>query len=126
MSARIAPVAATEPRSSCQFRSKTEQVISDFAATEKNFDVIIFVANIHHQPLREALGNARQLLRPGSELAVVGLAANTRLRRETSDVGVPITEPEDSLAQIRRVADDVVPGAVIRRGLWYLLHRRNE
>ena len=49
----------------------------DFAAPEQSFDVITFVASIHHQPMEETLGKARQLLRPGGELAVVGLAANT-------------------------------------------------
>ena len=52
----------------------------DFTAPEQSFDVITFVASIHHQSLREALGKARQLLRPGGdELAVVGLAANKSL-----------------------------------------------
>lgn len=52
----------------------------DFTAPEQSFDVITFVASIHHQSLRKALGEARQLLRPGGDdLAVVGLAANKTL-----------------------------------------------
>ena len=119
----------------------------DLTAPDQSFDVITFVASLHHQPLREALGKARELLRPGGELAVIGLAADktlgdyawsllcmpvalvgSRLHRETSAIGVPITEPRESLAQIRRVADDVVPKAVIRRALYYryLLHWRND
>ena len=118
----------------------------DFTAPDQSFDVITFVAILHHQPLRDALGKPRRLLRPRGELAVVGLAANTtlsdwawsllcmpvalvgsRLHRETPHIGVPITEPQEGLAQIRRVADDVVPNAFIRRGLYYryLLHWRN-
>lgn len=119
----------------------------DFTAPDQSFDVVTFVASLHHQSPRKALGKARQLLRPGGELAVVGLSANktlsdwawgllctpvalmgSRLRRETRDIGVPITEPQESLAQIHQVADDVVPKAVIRRGLYYryLLHWRND
>jgi hypothetical protein len=90
------------------------------------------------RPLRESLQKARQMLRPGGELAVVGLSANTtiadwtwaglctpatrvgsRLHRETRNIGVPVAEPRESLGEIRRVAGDVLPGAVIRRGLYY-------
>lgn len=118
-----------------------------FTAPKQSFDVITFVASIHHQPLRETLAKARQLLRPGGELAIAGLAANkalgdwawsllcmpaalvgSRLHRETQDIGVPVTEPHESLDQIRRVAADILPNAAIRRGLYYRyrLHWRND
>jgi 2-polyprenyl-3-methyl-5-hydroxy-6-metoxy-1,4-benzoquinol methylase len=48
----------------------------NFDADKRSFDVITFVANIHHLPLRESLFRARQMLRPGGELAIVGLSAN--------------------------------------------------
>jgi 2-polyprenyl-3-methyl-5-hydroxy-6-metoxy-1,4-benzoquinol methylase len=38
------------------------------------FDVITFVASIYHLPLRESLCKARQMLRPGGELAIVDLS----------------------------------------------------
>jgi 2-polyprenyl-3-methyl-5-hydroxy-6-metoxy-1,4-benzoquinol methylase len=41
-----------------------------------SFDLITFVASIHHLPLRESLQKARQMLRPEGELAVVGISAN--------------------------------------------------
>jgi hypothetical protein len=87
------------------------------------------------------------LLRPGGELAVVGLAVNetlgdwawslaclpvalagSRLHRETRDIGVPVTEPQESLAQIRQAVDEVVANATICRGLYYRyrLHWRND
>ena len=110
----------------------------NFIAPEQSFDVVTFVASIHHQPLREALSKARQLLRPGGELAIVGLAANktaadwvwnslcapvalvgSRLHREIRDVGVPVAEPHESLNEIRQVTDNVMPDAVLRRGLYY-------
>lgn len=109
-----------------------------FGADERSFDLVTFVASIHHLPLRESLQKARQMLRPGGELAVVGLSANTTiadwtwaglctpaarvgswLHRETRNIGVPVAEPRESLGEIRRVAGDVLPGAVIRRGLYY-------
>jgi 2-polyprenyl-3-methyl-5-hydroxy-6-metoxy-1,4-benzoquinol methylase len=117
-----------------------------FGADEWSFDLITFVASIHHLPLRESLQKARQMLRPGGKLAVVGLSANTTiadwtwaglctpvaragswLHRETRNIGVPVAEPRESLGEIRRVAGDVLPGAVIRRGLYYRyrLLRRN-
>lgn len=88
--------------------------------------------------LRDALLKARRLLRPSGEIAVVGLSANrtvgdflwsaaclpavrigSALHRETRDVGVLVAEPRESLDDIRRVVDDVLPGAEIRRALYY-------
>jgi len=108
------------------------------AAEARRFDLITFVASIHHVPLRQALIDARSLLTAGGELAVVGLSANkrpadwawavlttpvamvgSRLHRETPDIGVPVRDPSDSLAEIRTVARDVLPGNVIRRGVYY-------
>jgi 2-polyprenyl-3-methyl-5-hydroxy-6-metoxy-1,4-benzoquinol methylase len=117
-----------------------------FDAGQRSFDVVTFVASIHHLPLRESLQKARQMLRPGGELAVVGISANKTiadwtwaglctpparigswLHRETRNIGVLVAQPRESLAEIRRVAGDVLPGAVIRRGLYYRyrLHWRN-
>ncbi|BBX64411.1 methyltransferase [Mycobacterium saskatchewanense] len=109
-----------------------------FAADQRSYDLIAFVASLHHLPLRETLLKARRLLAPGGELAVVGLSANKSvtdwtwavlctpaaragswLHGETRDIGVAVAEPPESLAEIRRVAADVLPGARIRRGLYY-------
>ncbi len=148
----IDPDPATVKRAQRRLRTvaRTSLELVDFqhlSCAEPSFDVITFVASLHHQPLEEALEKARRLLRPGGELAVVGLAANTslrdwawslvstpavhvgsRLHRETADIGVPIAEPKEGLAHIRRVVDDVLPRAVVRRGLYhrYLLHWRND
>jgi 2-polyprenyl-3-methyl-5-hydroxy-6-metoxy-1,4-benzoquinol methylase len=105
---------------------------------ERRYDLITFVASLHHLPLPETLLKARQMLTPTGELAVVGLSANrsvadwawsalctpavrvaSGLHRETRDIGVAVAQPRESLAEIRRVADDVLPGAMIRRGLYY-------
>jgi 2-polyprenyl-3-methyl-5-hydroxy-6-metoxy-1,4-benzoquinol methylase len=110
----------------------------DFDADERSFDVITFVASLHHLSLGETLQKARQMLGPGGELAIVGISANKTiadwtwaavctpaarvgswLHRETRDVGVAVVNPRESVGEIRRVADEVLPGAVIRRGLYY-------
>jgi 2-polyprenyl-3-methyl-5-hydroxy-6-metoxy-1,4-benzoquinol methylase len=119
----------------------------DLDVGEQAFDVITFVASIHHLALRETLWKARQLLSAGGELAIVGLSANKTvadwtwaglctpaarvgswLHRETRDVGVAVANPRESLREIRRAADDVLVGAQIRRGLYcrYRLHWRND
>lgn len=110
----------------------------DLDEAGRRFDLITFVASLHHLRLREALRQARQMLRPTGQLAVIGLSANksiadwvwagvctpvaragSLLHRETRDIGVAVDDPRESLDEIRRAADDVVPGAVIRRGLYY-------
>ena len=48
----------------------------NFDAEKRSFDLITFVASLHHLPLRGTLQKARQMLRPGGELAIVGLSAN--------------------------------------------------
>ena len=111
---------------------------ADFDEAERSFDLITFVASLHHLPLRKTLPKSGRLLRRGGELAVVGLSANktltdwtwaalctpaarlgSRLHRETRNIGVTVAEPRDGLDDIRRVADELLPGAVIRRGLYY-------
>lgn len=116
-------------------------VQSEFAAYAPDatrFDLITFVASLHHLPLHEALSHAAGLLRPGGDLLVVGLAANRSLldwtvsglslplvrlgsflHRETRDIGVPVTPPQESLSEIRSVARSVIPDARARRGLYY-------
>lgn len=108
-----------------------------FDAEPRSVDLITFVASLHHLPLRETLQRAREMLRPAGELAVVGLSANktvadwawaalctpvaragSLLHRET-DVGVAVADPRESLREIRTVTADVLPGAAIRRGLYY-------
>lgn len=102
------------------------------------FDLITFVASLHHMDLRASLLRAREMVRPSGEIAVVGLSANkslidwlwavaclpavrigSLLHRETRNIGVVVTDPRESLTDIRRTADDVLPGASVRRALYY-------
>lgn len=116
----------------------TAAAAEDHPTGGRRFDLIVFVASLHHMQLEPALTKARDLLRPGGDLLVVGLAANTsawdwavsglalpviriasRLHGETPDIGVPIAAPRESLREIRSAARRLLPGARIRRGLYY-------
>ncbi len=115
-----------------------EHAFEAYDPGDARFDLITFVATIHHMDLRASLRRARELLRPSGEIAIVGLSANksavdwlwaclslpavrigSLLHRETPDVGVVMTDPRESLQEIRSVADDVIPGADVRRALYY-------
>jgi hypothetical protein len=110
----------------------------EFDPGTRRFDLVTFVASLHHMDLRTSLARARDLLAPSGEIAVVGLWANEsawdwvwsaccvpavmvgdRLHRDTPDIGVTIAEPRESLRAIRRTTAEVLPGAVIRRKLYY-------
>jgi 2-polyprenyl-3-methyl-5-hydroxy-6-metoxy-1,4-benzoquinol methylase len=110
----------------------------DYKPGGRRFDLIAFVASLHHMDLRTALTKARGMLTPTGEIAVVGLSANkslsdwawaaacvpaarigSRLHRETRDIGVVVTNPKENLSEIRRTVADVLPGASVRRALYY-------
>lgn len=110
----------------------------DVEQAGRSFDLITFVASLHHLPLRDTMRKARQMLRPAGQLAVVGLSANksiadwlwaglctpaaragSLLHRETRNIGVAVADPRESLAEIRQATADVLPAARIRRGLYY-------
>ncbi|MGE2715031.1 class I SAM-dependent methyltransferase [Mycolicibacterium litorale] len=109
-----------------------------FDPAGRRFDLVTFVASLHHMPLRPALERARDLLRHNGMIAVVGLSANKSIadwlwsglclpavrigswrHHEARDIGVPTAEPHESLGEIRDVTADVLPGASIRRALYY-------
>ncbi|MDA8369099.1 MAG: class I SAM-dependent methyltransferase [Nocardiopsaceae bacterium] len=124
-------------------RGNVTLVSADFLTAEtaelepESFDLVVFVAVIHHMDLTAALAKARTLLRPGGELFAVGLSANkTALDWVVSGLVLPVVrvlgllyrewspplvtaEPREDLARIRAVAQRTIPGARIRRGLYY-------
>ena len=102
------------------------------------FDTIIFVASLHHMDMRCALTKAKNMLRPDGQILVVGLARNSSLmdwaisgallpavkissylHKETHDPNMRTAAPTLSLRDIRNIANDVLPGAHIRRALYY-------
>jgi SAM-dependent methyltransferase len=109
------------------------------------YDVVTAVSSLHHMPLRPALARLRTLVRPGGVLAVVGLyraadisdylidglavPANllvgaTRAARgrggKPVNVDMPVVwPPETTLTEIRDAAAELLPGARIRRLLFF-------
>jgi len=104
---------------------------------DASFDFIALVATIHHLKLRPALARLQKLLKPGGVLAIVGLyRAETltdyvlaaiafpvswmfRLFRGYADVGAPVQEPKETLREIRKECDLLLPGASLRRRLLF-------
>jgi 2-polyprenyl-3-methyl-5-hydroxy-6-metoxy-1,4-benzoquinol methylase len=139
----VEPDAATAERARTRLRSTSNATViptdfADFDADGRRFDVITFVATLHHMDARSSLAKAAALLRPGGCLLVVGLAANrtiadgllsalalpwvrlgSMLHRESRDIGVPTAPAELSVADIRALAGELLPGARLRRGLYY-------
>lgn len=117
-------------------------VCGDFMATQdfapESFDTITCVACLHHMPLETALVRMAELLRPGGRLLVVGLSANRTvadwllsalmvvparvsgwLHHEGTYQGMRVARPRESLGEIRAVAGERLPGALVRRRLYW-------
>ncbi|NHT18374.1 class I SAM-dependent methyltransferase [Cellulomonas sp. IC4_254] len=119
-------------------------------APAPGYDAVTAVAVLHHLPMAEALTRWSALLRPGGVLVVVGCYREaTRRDRAVSALAVPVNlvvgllrgrrsaaarvamaaptrEPEVTLAEVRAVAARVLPGARVRRRLFWrytLVHR---
>jgi SAM-dependent methyltransferase len=108
------------------------------------FDLITMVAVLHHLPLAPALDQVRQLLAPGGRLLVVGLAgagsgpdlamdlasalANpvvgfakhpAAVRGPGEAPPFPVKEPTETYDQIRELVESALPGARMRRRLFF-------
>ncbi len=118
-----------------------------YEAEDGAFDGIVFAASLHHMDMGSALAKAKRLLAPGGVLAVVGLASPSspgdrladafrvvpaalgtalhRMRTEET-LGIPVSYAFPPMAEVRRLAGELLPGAKIRRGLYwrYLLRWR--
>ena len=108
-------------------------------------DLITMVASLHHLDTRSALARSRDLLAPGGRLLVVGLSRPESTvdwlwdsvslllnpvvglakhpRPAGPDAGdviaMPVREPTETFAELRRVAGDELPGARLRRRLFF-------
>jgi hypothetical protein len=110
----------------------------DYQPGAHRFDLITFVASLHHMNLRASLVKARDLLTPTDEIAVIGCSANKTVRdwvwsamcvsaarigswlhSETRGIGVVIKDPQEGLDDIRGMVDEVLPAASVRRALYY-------
>jgi 2-polyprenyl-3-methyl-5-hydroxy-6-metoxy-1,4-benzoquinol methylase len=107
------------------------------------FDLITFVAVLHHLPLRATLEQTRELLRPGGRLVVVGINRGTRADvpwsiaslilnpivgavvhpRRAHEIPTQMTAPTASAAEsfdeIARTTDRILPAARLHRGLFW-------
>lgn len=105
---------------------------------KEQYDTITCVATLHHMDIRAALSKMHQTLAPGGRVLIIGLTANKsimdyllsglvllpirimdRLHGGMKDIGVQIAEPKESLGEIRQVAHEILPGAIIRRRFYY-------
>ena len=106
-----------------------------------SFDLVTSVAALHHVDAAAALGRMRTLLRPGGTLAVVGLARGRSVRDVPAVVATQMLRrrhgwweppsptvwpPPLTYGEVRRVAEEVLPGCRFRRHLlwrWSLTWR---
>lgn len=110
----------------------------DADVAERRFDFVVVVATLHHLPLEAAFLRLRDLVRPGGELVVIGLVSYSgvvdalwnvltlaptvlggRRRGGAVDPDVSLVEPRETFADIRRAARDLLPGARVRRRLYW-------
>jgi 2-polyprenyl-3-methyl-5-hydroxy-6-metoxy-1,4-benzoquinol methylase len=107
------------------------------------YDLITFVAVLHHLPLEATLAKVRELLRPGGRLVVVGVSREGRgdlpwsiaslvlnpivgvvvhPRRSTKlppQMTAPTATAAESYEEITLTAERILPGARLRRGLFW-------
>jgi 2-polyprenyl-3-methyl-5-hydroxy-6-metoxy-1,4-benzoquinol methylase len=110
---------------------------ADFLALgARDYDLVTMVAVLHHMPLERALEAIADALAPGGVCAVIGLSRTRglehlasfvswplsqwlRRRRPHAPVCAPIADPRESFTEIRRAASRILPGAVLRRRLFW-------
>ncbi len=113
-------------------------VEADFLAhpmTEASFDFACANTSLHHMDFEAALTAMARVLRPGGQLAVVGIAANGSAADFLADVpgvpvnliyravyregssGAPVKDPEMTWAEVRQAARRLLPGVLYRRHL---------
>ncbi|GAA1528299.1 class I SAM-dependent methyltransferase [Kribbella lupini] len=138
-----APTAALARRTTADFPNVRIQSQPFDESHRDRYDLITFVAVLHHLPLQATLEKARELLRPGGRLVVVGvsrespadlpwsiaslilnpvvgLVVHPRRARETpSQMTAPTAMAAETFDEIAGTAERILPGARLRRGLFW-------
>ncbi|UFU06102.1 class I SAM-dependent methyltransferase [Ruania halotolerans] len=111
--------------------------------SHQKYDLILFVASLHHMPLRATLRQARSALQPGGRIVIVGLAKETshdtvrslislalnpivgfvlhptRATKPPAHMRAPTAQATETFDEIRTIANEVLPGIRMRRGLFW-------
>lgn len=121
--------------------------LADCDLGNQSYDYICCIASIHHMPFAETVTRLREALAPDGALAIVGcyrqatradylpdliaipanLAANAAIkaiaRHSKHPVPqvdtAPVAQPQMTLPEIKREAQRLLPGAVVRRRLFW-------
>jgi len=111
-------------------------------APDGQYTAVTAVASLHHMPLAEALSQMRALLAPGGRLVIIGCYALTpadhlvelaaspanmimgllksaNAREARIAMSAQTAVPQHTLADVRQAAARVLPGARIRRRLFW-------
>lgn len=107
------------------------------------YDLIVFVASLHHMPLRATLFEAKSAIRTGGRIVIVGLAREfpndawrslvslllnpivgfirhpARAVRQPVQMRAPTAPATDSFEEIQAIADEVLPGIRLHRRLFW-------
>jgi SAM-dependent methyltransferase len=139
------PAVIAAARGSAQARPNAVFMVRDLMDLpgEGQYDAVTAVAVVHHLPLTEALIKMRSLVAPGGRIVIIGcyrastgtdyladLAAIPLnmimglLKSAHADgarvaMSAPTAAPRETLAEIRQAAARVLPGARIRRRLFW-------
>ena len=126
----------------CAALRQVTVVNADFAGVAGRYDLVTMTAVLHHLPLDETLTRIRRLLRPGGRLLVVGLARPASILDQAWDLmsamlnpvfgmikhpratapappPFPVQTPMLSFDEIRAAVAVKLPGARIRRRLFF-------
>ncbi len=111
--------------------------VLSFPFEPRSFDLVACVASLHHMDAAAGLRRLSGLLRPGGALAVIGLARSSpsdllidaaaivpnRLRRRLAPYwqhpSPTAWPPPESYASMRRIAARLLPGARLKRRLYW-------
>ena len=128
----IATARAQQARARITF---VEADFLDYPFAKESFDFVCANTSLHHMDFTAALTAMARLLRPGGQLAVIGLAADKSITDLLAAVpavpanlfyraiyheresGAPIMDPDHSWREVRASARETLPGVRYRRHL---------